>query len=627
MPLTNIKDVAKQVITFFEDSSTLPIPLDIINNYNYQIQMGVINHLLDYVSNTPILKYGKTNINCKMKYYYTILCFIICVLNNLYITTDKIHHNNIDKLINNRVLYKLSSAYNGNLLLHILDRIKYIKTTNVLNHYIIHTGCLGTFETFIWWVHFINNTNYNRQLIISHGLMERQLTVPVKNSEDKNVMFIDLLRSSVNIEELITKSIANSDNRVFKYLLNEYKINSKIINFTDELIKNILNILNTVTFDTKYILKRLKLLSEYVNIGHFFDYIISSYKFTNIHVIVTLHKFNYYYNKPHTFNNISIIVKNIYLKNINDEWYFKIDINNIIKLFKTPEEKEMTLLCILIIDEIQKNYIRKKIIFDKLNLIKKYDTIIHMIKWNHFEYLINSNTFIKNSLIYKHIINNIINTIASRAGAEGTTEWSYNKFTHELQHFTALQQDEIAFLRINKVLNILKRIIKRRYNLNLYIKLNKISPIILALKHRFNDLQFNHFIKKYPHILYELNNIYIIDNINSIYNYVLNSSHLLVSQNINVSYLVKIIEFYINDNTIYGIIDIDIPQTTYDERCRFLLNAHPETKYLQHNNKINIDSVDIKLYHKNIIDYVNKNTDNISFLWWPLMAYKYTISL
>jgi len=632
-PLT-ITPIIKEIVTIFEASPTLPLPLDIINKHSCQTQITILDNLLNYVNNRPILQYGKTNINCKMKYYYTLLCFIVSVLNNLYITSDETHHINLDKLINNRVLYKLSSAYNGNLLLQILDRIKYKKTITGFNHCIIYTASVGTFETFVWWVHFINNTNYNRRLIISRGLMERFLTMPVVNNDGVNVMFIDLLmKTSINMEQLIMKSSINSDNRVFKYILNEYKINNQIINFTDELLQKILTILNTATFDTKnvlntkYILKRLKLLSEYVNIGHLFDYIISSYKFTNINVIITLHKFTYYYNKPHTFNNISIIVKNLYLKNLNDEWYFKIEINNIIKLFKTHKEKEMVLLCILIIDEIKKNYIRKNIIFDKLNLIKKYDTIIYKIKWNQYEHIINWDKFNKKSLVYKHIINNIINTIASRAGAEGTPEWPFNKFTPELVHFTSNQQDEIEFTRINKVLNILKRIIKRRYNLNLYKKLNKISTITLALKQRFNDLQFNHFIKKYPHILYELNNIYIIDNINSIYNYVLNSSYLSISQNMNLSYLVKIIEFYINDNTIYGIIDIDIPQTTYDERCRFLLNAHPETIYLQHNNKINIDSVDIKLYHKNIIDYVNKNKDNISFLWWPLMAYKYTISL
>jgi hypothetical protein len=114
-------------------------------------------------------------------------------------------------------------------------------------------------------------------------------------------------------------------------------------------------------------------------------------------------------------------------------------------------------------------------------------------------------------------------------------------------------------------------------------------------------------------------------NINHMRIIVLNSSYLsILHTRLNSSYLVKIIEFEIDDITIYGIIDIDIPHTTYDERRRFLLNIHP----FKHTTKNSIDSLEsymqeLNADYENMIQYANNN-NTISFLWWPLTVYKYT---
>ena len=620
-----------EIVAQFIKSPLQQLSLDIIKNCTCLTNIGIITYLLEYVNNSPKLIQGKKNINCKMKYYYTILCFIVNTINYLYVTPNvnyydylyttptennnknENYYNNMDKLINNKLLYKLSGAYNGNKLLQNLVRLKYLKRTHILNNYILYTGGCGTFETFVWWVNFINN---NMNIIISKGLINQLLIAPIKNSYNVNVMFIDSLKSSVNLEELVIKSIINADNRIFIYLLKEYKINNELINFTDELIKKILNILNTATFETKYILKRLKLLSEYVNITHLFDYIISS--FGSSQVILTLHKFDYY-SKPHSFSNIGNIVFKLYLDNMNNEkWYIKKKFNNAIQLFKTNGEREMALLCYLIINEIKKNCIRKKMIFDKLSLVRKYETIINMIIWNQFLRIINWDKFIKGSSIYTRVMYNIIGTIASHAGDENNIEFPF--FTH----LTGTQHT--MFLKINRVLYRLRCILKRRYYLNFNKKLNTLSPIIIALKQHFNQLQFDHFIKKPTVMFSDINkNMYIMGNINYMRIIVLQSSTLSLLPYINSSYQVKIVEFDIDDITIYGIIDINIPHTTYNERCRVLLNAHP----FKQNNRINIDSLEtykkeIETNCENIIKYVNENKDNISFLWWPLIVYKYT---
>ena len=620
-----------EIITKFLQCPNQPLSLDIIQNCNCLTTIGILNYLLEYVNTSPKLKYDMRNINSKMEYYYTILYFVVRAINLLYTTpnvnyydylyaaptknnnNNENYYNNIDKLINNKLLYKLSAARNGNILLDNLERLKYLKsylkTTFRLNNYILYTGRYGTFETFVWWVNFANN-NINK--ITSHDLINHLLNVPDNGAHGAHVMFIDSLRSLITLEELIINSVVNSDNRLFKYILCEYQINNKLINFTDELLKEILNKLNIITFNTKdktkYKLKRIKLLSECVNIGHLFDYIISTFKSSQI--IITLHKFEYYYNKPHQFNNIGNIIFKLYLDNIEcDEWYIKKEFDNAIKYFKTTGEREMALLCYLIINEIKKKCITKHIPFEKYILIQKYETIINMIIWNQFSHIINWNTFNKDSLMYKHIILNInalLNCI--------------------LDNDSKTLPVETIFLKVNKRLYFLRCIVKKLTRLKFTNKLNKIAPITLAIKQRFNQLQFDHFIKKTTVIFSEINkNMYIMGNINCMNTIVLQSSNLPLHSYINLSYRVKIIEFDIDNTTIYGIIDIDIPHTTYDERWNILSNAHP----FKQNNRINIDSLEtykkeIEINYENMTQYVNENKDNISFLWWPLKVYKYT---
>ena len=620
-----------EIITKFTQYPNQPLTLDIIKNCNCLTIIGILNYLLEYVNNSPKLKNGIRNINCKMEYYYTMLLFVVRAINYLYTTpnvnyydylyaaqsennnNNENYYNNIDKLINNKLLLKLSAAHNGNMLLDDLDRLKYLKsylkTTFKLNQYILYTGSYGTFETFVWWINFANN-NINR--ITSRDLINHLLNVPEHGAHGEHVLFIDSLMSLIKLEELIVNSVVNSDNRLFKYILCEYKINNKIINFTDELLKKILDKLNTITFNTKdktkYKLKRIKLLSECVNIGHLFDYIIST--FNSSQIIITLHKFEYYYNKPHQFNNIGNIVFKLYLDNINDgDWYIQEGFNNAIKLFKTTGERNMALLCYLIINEIKKKCITKHIPFVKLILIQKYEIIIKMIIRNQFLHIINWTTFNKDSLMYKHIILNINTLLNCILDTDSNT-----------------LPIETIFLKVNKRLYFLRCIVKKCARLKFTNKLNKIAPITLAIKQRFNQLQFDHFIKKPTVIFSEINkNMYIMGNINCMNTIVLQSSNLSTLSYINSSYRVKIIEFDIDNTTIYGIIDIDIPHTTYDERWNILSNAHQ----FKQNNRINIDSLEtykkeIEINYENMTQYVNENKDNISFLWWPLMVYKYT---
>jgi hypothetical protein len=600
-----------EIITKFEKSPRVPIMHSNMTIHSSSQQITILTHLLIYINNKPKIVNGKTNINCKMEYYYHLFGFIVITINNLYNTSDKTHSNIIDHFINKKLLHKLSSAHNGNILLQNLNCLEHFKIiydkTNILNINISYVCTCGTFETFVWWVGFLNNITIP---IVSNGLINKLLSIPLKKSADENILFVNLIKSpciGVSIEELITKSIINSDNRIFKYLLKEYQLNNQLITFTDEVLKKIINTLFIATFEAKYILKRLKLLSEYINIGHLFEYIINTT--TSSNVILTLHKFEYYYNKPHTFCDIADITFKLYLNNLNnEEWYTSIEFAKAIKLFKTSNEREMGALWKAIFNNIKQRYGTNDM--DKWSLSKKYIIIINMIKWNQFEYIINQKTFIEKQLLYNRITSNII----------GLVNLLFTVESVELS-------EEQMFIKINKRLYFV-RCAKRkakRFKLNRHI--NNLSPLIIALKQRFNNLQFDNFIKKQQQMLYELNkHMYIMGNINHVRIIIVNSSCLSISHALlKSSYLVKIIEFEIDDITIYGIIDIDIPHTTYDERYRFLLNIHP----FKQTTKNTIDSLEtymqeLKTDYENMIQYGNENNDTISFLWWPLTAYKYT---
>lgn len=599
------------IITKFEKSPRVPIMHSNMTIHSSSRQITILTHLLIYINNKPKIVNGKTNINCKMEYYYHLFGFIVITINNLYNTSDKIHSNIIDHFINKKLLHKLSSAHNGNILLQNLNCLEHLKIiydkTNILNINISYACTHGTFETFVWWVGFLNNITIP---IVSNGLINRLLSTPFKKSADESISFINLIKSpciGVSIEDLITKSIMNSDNRIFKYLLKEYQLNNQLITFTDEVLKKIINTLFIATFEAKYILKRLKLLSEYVNIGHLFEYIISAT--TSSNVILTLHKFEYYYNKPHTFCNIADITFKLYLNNLNNEnWYTTMEFAKAIKLFKTSNEREMGALWKALFDNIKTRYGTNDM--DKWSLSKKYIIIINMIKWNQFEYIINQKTFIEKQLLYNRIISNMI----------GLVNLLFTVESVELS-------EEQMFIKINKRLYFVRCVKRKIKRIKLNKHINNLSPLIIALKQRFNNLQFDNFIKKQQPMLYELNKyMYIIGNINHMRIIVLNSSCLSISHaHLKSSYLVKIIEFEIDDITIYGIIDIDIPHTTYDERYRFLLNIHP----FKQTTKNTIDSLEsymqeLKTDYENMIQYANENKDNISFLWWPLTAYKYT---
>jgi hypothetical protein len=182
-----------KIIQQFENSpSMVPIMHCNMIGINCLTQIHILTYLLNYTSNTPKIVNGKTNINCKMEYYFPIFIFIVNAINNLNIS-DKICANMIDNFINKKLLCRLLRVHNGNILLQKINRLAHIKTTHditpVLDPNISYVCLCGTFETFVWWVGFLNNITIP---IVSNGLLNRLLSILFKKSPDENILFINL---------------------------------------------------------------------------------------------------------------------------------------------------------------------------------------------------------------------------------------------------------------------------------------------------------------------------------------------------------------------------------------------------------------------------------------------------
>ena len=99
---------------------------------------------------------------------------------------------------------------------------------------------------------------------------------------------------------IFTNIFYNKDDRVYKYFFKNYNIindfNSSCDNkYNNHMIKEILQGIFDCSHPIKYQLRRLKFLSNHINLENYFD-LIFEYGYNNIQVFLTLLK--YYYTKP-----------------------------------------------------------------------------------------------------------------------------------------------------------------------------------------------------------------------------------------------------------------------------------------------------------------------------------------
>ena len=191
----------------------------------------------------------ETKKNYKMEEYYILFEFIV----NKFLINNNQYDKTLYKNVLNLLLIKLTMLNKGQYLLEKLDDV--ILDINNENYieYLNIASSDGTFITFKFWMGKINFKEHYIKII----------------------------------DNLLINSIVNPDDRIYKYLL-EYIINNDTVFFqSNNIIKELIIKIANSKIPTKYILKRLKFLSQKTNLNKYF--IFMTQKFKDIKIIIEIH--------------------------------------------------------------------------------------------------------------------------------------------------------------------------------------------------------------------------------------------------------------------------------------------------------------------------------------------------
>lgn len=599
---------------------------------NYTISAGInkpslFEGLIQHVNNTPITSAG-SNKNFKMEHFYPILEFIVNEMNKIYLEQpqDVNTINNLDNILMNYLLSKLTMLIKGQNLLHKLaHRIPHTMTQKqtVIN-FIKESARTGPFLTFLFWL--------NRH-------------------PDKSIEKLPRLE----IEEIFNLSIGNSDDRLFKFVLEKVLKSDKLFFQKNTLIIN--NMINTLAgslVPAKYQLKRIKKLSEYISLVPYFHHMINT--FNSEKVIVELHK--HYYVNPHTFESLRSLLRifvttnwdqddnniNINGANIINE----INYNKIVPLFKT--EEEMTILHILLStqhDLVKVDKLKKSLVIKILQ--NNYSQIIDMIEWSNLSGKNDVVKLIVSCLTEQNLVSKYVENHNIRYVNHGML--FYTRFikilpAKSVDKWNNQNESFVKIIRINYLLHRLRMYVKSKckniviqHKVRMFDLLREISTFtpkvsvpVLARgssqfqfqKQKFTNLPPRHLL---PGEISIYNHFMLREKADGV---LINNMPVGIYPQTSILNNYQVKAEYIEELDLYLVFDIDIPNTTIDERYNMLRNAHPYTmdsciekitslrdfiKLFNHERKMiktfinNNKSETIKWYPKFACVYNSKSTD------------------
>ena len=587
----------------------------------YTISKGInklvlFESLISHANNAPLVSTNDSSKNFKMEHYYPLLEFVVNEMNKIYFaqTTDIYTINSLDNILHNNLLSKLTILVKGqNLLNKLLHRISKVTIqTNRIKSLLIDSARTGPFITFLFWL--------NRH--------------PDKSIEK-------LPRSE--LEEIFIFSIGNSDDRLFKFILEKVlKTDKLFFQKNTSTITSMINSLSNSLVPPKYQLKRIKKLSEYISLIPYFHHMINSFNAEK--VIVELHK--YYYVNPHTFETLRNLLKIFVTHNwgqdgninmINNENY-----NKVIPLLKT--EEEITILNILL--SLQYNLVKvdklRKSIVDKI-VQENYLKIIEMIEWNN---LSNKNDIIKiivSCLVEQNLVNKYVEN------------HNILYVNHEMLFFTRFvkvpplsngnkgTQTSLIFdkvIRINKILHKLRLYVKSKcknrviqHKVKMFDLLREISTFrpnvsvpVLARgstqfqfqKQKFTNLPPRHLL---PGEISIYNNFMLKEKADGV---LINNMPVGIYPQTDILNNYQVKAEYIEELDLYLVFDIDIPNTTIVERYNILRNAHPYTSntYIEKINSLG-DFITSFNNERTIIKRFINNNKMEPIKWYPKFSCLY----
>ena len=564
-----------------------------INSLNNTVKISILSQLCIYPSNGSTYNHK----NFKMEYYYDIFLFIVNNIISIY--EDKQLSNNekkiLDDLVCELLLVKISRLIKGHILLEKLRYyIKPLCNHDFTNKCLLEAAKAGTFLNFNFWLSLTKENN----IILLHLSLQ---------------------------EELFIVSIGNSDDRLYKYIINKILSTNKLFLQTKPtIIIKMIDTLGLSIIPPKYILRRLKLLSSYISLIPYFNNMINA--FNHEKILVEIHK--YYYYIPYTFKTLERLVKKfecLYLPTQN-----LVDISSKIKvLLKTDEEKNI----LDIILSLDKNIIMPNKMSDKtISTILNNNNIISSIRWYIITTILTNNELNKRilqimtsqNMITNYIINNNILITSNNIKmilftkfypAKSIKEISINFILHRLRILAKLKKKNKIINHTVKMYNVLNEIKTFEPIKNINV-LKEGSQLFQLNKMKFSTFPPRHLLSREISIY---KNFMLREKADGILIYNLPIDIYPHQEYFNL-YRVK--AEYIEELDLYLIFDIDIPNTTILERYNLLRSLHNYTK----NNTVSLcatkfsDFIDIMLQEQTNIKSFLKNESKHQIKWYPKFA-------
>ena len=582
-------------------------------NFSEQSNIKIIKALINKIVAVPIPT------NYKLSFYEPLLKLIFNVL--LKHTKSSLI---INKLLETHFLDVLTMHLNGIKYLNLIEsnikeNIKIVKKTSIVNI----LGNKGNLPTFIFWKKIFNFEILNEE---SLGIFE--------------------------------KSIKNSDDRIFKWFLTEMKKGLGVTYFLKS--HNIETLLHNILISqtpAKFVLKKIKVLSEHINLIPYLNYMI---KFTHVNDI-TFQLLKYYYKTPLTnesINELSTSFEDSNSKNIFD-------------MLKTEEEKDLLLVYKLtsnlhqhindfkIVSMCTGNIIPfKQANIDYTHLQKNLTTIV-----SNINYIINSLEIETLSDLF----DNINCACGHNCFGNLVSELSKLNCFHQIKHInvpnvytsinflsTPIQlltkfiipsitnivnnpKFYIKSLSINKVLTFLRVIAKKRAKskiINFKVKFYPLMNELLNFKPtnkpvlRNGSINWQYQKQKFTnmpprHLLpYEINiydNFLIREKADGI---LINNLPLSIYPKNDDIFMRQLKAEYIEDLEVYLVFDIDLPNTNIVNRYEFLRNNHPYTRNTSLKLISNINEFMNELKEERLLfkKFINENNKH-KIRWYPKVSF------
>ena len=561
-------------------------------------KISIISQLISlHINKIPIDKLQSPMKNYKMESFQRALEFSVNEYKQIYSSNISLQLKTfLTNCIKTKLLPILTGLYKGQKLLNSLNDIIIdlkLKDIEILNSFLMPAASFGTLITFLFWLGKTKNKNINTY-----------------DAKIKATLFVS--------------SIGNSDDRLFKYLLDNVMSNDKLFfQKNSTTIKQMISRLGSSCVPEKYTLRRIKKLSSYISLVPYFKDMI--YEFKSHKILIELHK--YYYVLPHTFESLSELLSG------------PIDVikfEQLYNILKTDYEKALMLIMYSLKGSYNNKFKINKTLFEKV-VMENEVQIILLIDWYIFmesqnncninkdllKTLVNNNSFVK----YVEFCNKNIHSYLEKYALIFTkflqcinnnelnkTIISINYVLHRLRLKLKKVSKTKVIDRNIKMFNLLKEIKTFEPKENISILKNG-SITYQYAKQKFTNLPPRHLL---PGELPIYKNFLLKEKADGI---LINNLPIGIYPTNDLLNNYQIKAEYIENLDLYLIFDIDIPNTTLIERYNILRGIH---SYCNHTHLKEIYSFDefITIFKEERVQISNflKENSTQQIKWYPKFA-------